>query len=149
MEVSGWSIVPLLSQMILKGWKFATWNSSITDLALWIIRLAVWSSFPSRNWFQLNQMLKEIVMTNSKISSPTCSTNFKCHKRSMNLLKCTPFESNRILEVVHISRVFPHCQNRCPLFSASISQASHVGLSKTFQWQSDSFRPIKTTIGLT
>ena len=91
----GFGLIPSSTSFIddPEGWKFATWNSSIIDLALWIIILADWSAFPCQTWFQLNQMFQAIVMTNSKISLPTCCTNFKCHKRSTNSLKCTPLES--------------------------------------------------------
>ena len=95
----------------LGGQKFATWDSLINDLAFWIIILAVCLVFPCRTWFRLNKMLQAKVITSSRISLPTCWTNLRCHNRSINSWKCTPFKSSGISKSVHTSRVFPQCQN--------------------------------------
>ena len=71
------------------------------------------------------------MITSSKISSPSCCSNFKCHKRLIKS-RNVPWVSNRIPMSFHTSRTLSQSQKIWPPLSGSKPHTTHRGSSVIF-----------------
>ena len=122
--------------ILLVSWqanlKLAVWNSSSKHLAFGKISAVDCRVLPYLTTFLLNHIHHATMMTNPNSSSSICYPNFKYQRRSLNSWKTPPWHSNEIPNKVQISRALGQFHKQCPLLFASLSQASQIGLSKTF-----------------